>query len=385
MKPTYFSCLKASSITAGLSDQDIDMLYSHSHVTSYGPGDTIIRQGEENNNLYIILDGEAVIYAQPKKRKKRFILHHIPPGELLGEARFIDKGRRSVSIDVPKQCTVLVISQETLCTEVLGDAYHKLFENMSKLAVRRLRETNRQNSKHHEEKLCEAKNRLHLGQTMIYLLFAMSIYTLALPFVKQLAAHSGGLAASSTLLVILTTSFFFLIRKTDLSLSEYGLTWNKPFATMFEALCYSLPLMAFMIALKFVLILHYQPNNTNLFSFRQTFYPAINYTTYFAYIGIYSLFVLPQEFIARGCLQTIFSHYLPRKNHNIWLPIILSNVLFAASHAHKSFLFAIITLIPGLFWGWLYNKQKSLLGVCVSHILLGTFAIFILGFEHVVR
>jgi membrane protease YdiL (CAAX protease family) len=35
---------------------------------------------------------------------------------------------------------------------------------------------------------------------------------------------------------------------------------------------------------------------------------------------------------------------------------------------------ALTAFVAGLFWGWLYARQRSLVGVSISHVLLGFWA-----------
>ncbi len=107
----------------------------------------------------------------------------------------------------------------------------------------------------------------------------------------------------------------------------------------------------------------------------------------FAYIvtmTVYSIFSPIQEIATRCALQTTFFLFLPggeitRK----WNSIILSNLIFSAVHSHMDLTFAIVAFVPGLFWGWLFHKQRSLVGVSVSHIVLGVWVLFIIGVEHI--
>ena len=65
-----------------------------------------------------------------------------------------------------------------------------------------------------------------------------------------------------------------------------------------------------------------------------------------------------------------------------WLAIWLANLSFAMTHAHLALYFIPVVIIPGLFWGWLYARQRSLVGVSVSHVLVGVWGIFIVGGRH---
>jgi hypothetical protein len=38
------------------------------------------------------------------------------------------------------------------------------------------------------------------------------------------------------------------------------------------------------------------------------------------------------------------------------------------------------SFFPGLLWGYLYHRHKTIIGVSISHILLGLYAVYILRF-----
>lgn len=67
-----------------------------------------------------------------------------------------------------------------------------------------------------------------------------------------------------------------------------------------------------------------------------------------------------------------------------WKAIVIANLLFASAHAYIGFWFCVFAFLPGLFWGWLFARQRSLVGVTVSHILVGLWAIFALGIHAVI-
>ncbi len=61
-----------------------------------------------------------------------------------------------------------------------------------------------------------------------------------------------------------------------------------------------------------------------------------------------------------------------------WKSNILATLMFSSFHIMIDLKFALITIVPGLFWGYLFAKRKNLLAVSISHILIGMVAIFIL-------
>jgi membrane protease YdiL (CAAX protease family) len=135
-------------------------------------------------------------------------------------------------------------------------------------------------------------------------------------------------------------------------------------------------IMSFMLFAKWMLItcvsafngqplIHFQP-------FEQQ-YMAFNFVVY----GLHSPI---QEFITRGVLQGSLQHFLVGK-HIVTRSILISNALFAATHVHLfGGVMALVVFIPGLFWGWLYSRHPTILGVSISHILIGWWGLFVLSF-----
>jgi len=100
---------------------------------------------------------------------------------------------------------------------------------------------------------------------------------------------------------------------------------------------------------------------------------------YLAQLGIYVLIVVPlQEFIVRGCIQGGLQEFLTGRHRVLWA-IITSNLFFSVTHSYLSSQFALLTLLPGLFWGWLYYRERTLIGPMLSHALIGVAGIDVVG------
>jgi membrane protease YdiL (CAAX protease family) len=92
----------------------------------------------------------------------------------------------------------------------------------------------------------------------------------------------------------------------------------------------------------------------------------------------YVIFVPFQELIYRGGVQGALEHFLTGRSRS-WMAIVGSNVIFSAGHLYISVGLSVTAFVAGLFWGWLYSRQRGLAGVSVSHVLLGFFAFEIVG------
>ena len=93
----------------------------------------------------------------------------------------------------------------------------------------------------------------------------------------------------------------------------------------------------------------------------------------------YSVFCILQEIILRSAVQHSLMHFLTGRFAKTRI-IATTTLIAAATHLHmKSLVFPLLIIVPNIFWCLLYDKHRSLLCVSVSHILIGVWALFILG------
>jgi membrane protease YdiL (CAAX protease family) len=85
-----------------------------------------------------------------------------------------------------------------------------------------------------------------------------------------------------------------------------------------------------------------------------------------------------QEFLARGTLQAPLEQAFTGRFRSM-RAIVIANLLFSVFHEHLGIAFSIMVLLPGLFWGWLFSRQKTLVGVRISHAIIGTYALVFLN------
>jgi hypothetical protein len=99
---------------------------------------------------------------------------------------------------------------------------------------------------------------------------------------------------------------------------------------------------------------------------------------YLLELGIYVLLSPVQEFVARGVLQGSLQEFLTGRN-GVLKAILISNLIFSTFHLFVSPYFAVAAFLSGIFWGWLYSRHRTLIGVSVSHILVGAWTLYFLG------
>jgi membrane protease YdiL (CAAX protease family) len=95
-------------------------------------------------------------------------------------------------------------------------------------------------------------------------------------------------------------------------------------------------------------------------------------------IIVYSLHAILQEFIARSCIQGGLMQFIVGKGSE-WKSITLATLMFSSFHIMLNLKYGFLTMIPGFIWGYLFYKQRNLLAVSISHIVIGIVALFVLN------
>jgi len=151
-------------------------------------------------------------------------------------------------------------------------------------------------------------------------------------------------------------------------LAEWGLTWNGALASIRESLLFSLPLAALGIGLKTFLV----KSPVSPF-FGEEVFASVSLTWLILYMPI----VVLQEISARGFLQTSIARIVPERCSGT-IAIVATSLLFAVTHIFYSMESMALTFAGSLFFGWLFQRQRSLAGVILAHYILGILYAFTL-------
>lgn len=70
-------------------------------------GEALIKQGDSDDSMYIVLEGELAVLVLYRKRKKPTMIHMLKEGEIVGEMAFLEGRARSASVIANSKATVL--------------------------------------------------------------------------------------------------------------------------------------------------------------------------------------------------------------------------------------------------------------------------------------
>lgn len=342
-----------------------------------------IEEGAHERSFYYLIEGNVKIVKH--SGKKTHTIATLTEGESIGEMVLIDNAPRSASAIALTPCQLYKFDIDQLNNNPdLTPILNTISSNISKKIANRLRYTN-------NVTLEALKSKFVMSIFFIRIIILLSLYALSLSLIE----HSKQYFTSTTflsvgLIVIFTLVIFSIIRQSGNPYRFYGFTMENALKNFLEAVVFTIPILLTVLCLKWIAIT-YVPSLHHLTLFDHTAIfskgsRSFSWDSYFLFMSLYALFCPVQEFIVRGCIQTSLQSLMEgTKNRVKWNAILISNLLFASAHSHTSLGFALSVFIPGLFWGWLYDRQRSLIGVSISHILIGVWSAFIVGFENIFR
>jgi cGMP-dependent protein kinase 2 len=102
---------------SGLSPADVAEVLSSAKVEEIRPGQSVIKEGEENYDIFVIRSGSMTV--EKELGGKQAFLSYIPAGSYFGEMALIDGGRRTATVRATVRSTVIRLNGD-LFRDLLG-------------------------------------------------------------------------------------------------------------------------------------------------------------------------------------------------------------------------------------------------------------------------
>lgn len=360
--------LKSFPVFGNLNEEELMTLASFSSLKIVNKNTVLIEEGKAAKYFYLLVKGSFAVVSS-RELTNKIAYDKVYPGEIIGEVPLFYQGTRTASVVAQTPAIVIAIPLQRFKELAKGNwQYTKAMTSIARNMAKRLAA-----SKNTYVRVYKRFH--HLNDSMIFNITTISLFIFIVPVIKLLHENFSYHQAINTLFIgILALGALGAAKYAKVAWKDLGFTLENWKSSVFESLFFSFLAFLFLLFLKY-LILHFYPN-FNLANALQENTQDSNLSLLVA-IAIYSLFSVIQEFIARGCLQGPMSMLLMGRYVNV-KAIVISNLLFSSFHVVYSYPLAIITFFPGLFWGWLYSRNPSLIGVSISHAILGTLALFIL-------
>ena len=108
----------ALTLLSLLNDADIDWIMENGEKQQVNAGTSIIKEGDEIDSLYIVLEGLMGVYLSALPRQQ---LATVGPGELVGEISFIEEGPASASVTAVETSLLHRLSKASIRAKMQKD------------------------------------------------------------------------------------------------------------------------------------------------------------------------------------------------------------------------------------------------------------------------
>jgi CRP-like cAMP-binding protein len=100
--------LRGIEILSPLGEEALDALVPHVRLHVYGKGETVVRQGEEGDSLFIVLRGGLEVRIDGKK------VGELSGGEFFGEMSLLTGEKRRAAVVAAEEVRLIEVSKEAL-------------------------------------------------------------------------------------------------------------------------------------------------------------------------------------------------------------------------------------------------------------------------------
>lgn len=349
--------LKHTSIR--VSDGYLDAFQSHVEAVSYTAGNIIFRKGEDSDFALLIAVGEVEVHDEDSGT----VLAVAGEGALVGELGMISGDPRSASARALTPVRGWKIDRSD---------YREFLSDRPELATLFFRKIYAQLSASYGKlrqqfvALEDADRRYHaLAFMFVTIVLMVNVYALVNGLIlgSLRETHQEQMIFWTSRAMELWGGFILwgLTVRCGLTRHDMGIRMGNLWHSIGVGLLISLPALAAMAY--FRTRLYPELEGTPLLD------PALVSLSVYTYILIAAL----QEWICRGVFLTSIASLMPGRTRPL-AAIVISSLVFSTLHLHYSASLAVVALLTGIVWGWLFLKYRNLAGPIVSHFILGNAA-----------
>jgi len=95
---------------SSIRPEALHMLMKKAERVQLNEGESLIKQGDTDDGMYIVLDGELAVLVHYRKQKNPTMIHILKEGEIVGEMAFLEGRARSASVVANSKASVLKLA-----------------------------------------------------------------------------------------------------------------------------------------------------------------------------------------------------------------------------------------------------------------------------------
>ncbi len=365
--------LQSIDLFDGIDPEDLEALARRCRMLDFGPRQEVLAEGSVATSMYMLESGEVAVL----KRSAAGTAHEIgrmTGRTLFGELALLGMKERTAAVRAITPIRVVEMPAEAVM-QMSPKSCAVILARLGQGVAGRLRAATDVTVASLEKAVAESETRVRMGYFMVAVMAVFTAFTTLLSTAAEVERRLGRAEfVTIPLLVAVTGVVIVFVRKTGYPARFFGLRVGDWRRQVRDALVWSAPVLLLTVAVKIYLLRTGRvPASEGIFlAFSTPGGPNL------LLILAYALFVPSQEFICRGAVQGPLEEFLVGRRR-VLVSILISNGVFFVTHLKTSLILAIVSGICGLGWGWLYHRHKSLIGVSLSHALIGIWGFVIVG------
>ena len=359
----------------GLNQHQLQEIAPFVKESRYPANAIIMQEGDPGTFMLMIEKGSVGIL------KGELLISEKGPKDLVGLMALIDNTSRSATVISGEEgIKGYEIDKKGFEQIMAGDQnsiVSTMLHNFLKYQQNTIRLANTLTLQEARAKLEVEKIRVLSAKFFVQMVVGLIIFMFLMGYLKEVASKINSTYVSFGVLTVYGIWSIFYVKKSGLPLKTFGLTMDNFMPALKFAAKYTAVFLLFLLIGKWVMTTYFPEifgkHLIELYSLK-----GGDSFSLFVIIILYSIHAVIQEFIARGCIQGGLMQFISGKNSAL-TAIIVATLMFSSFHLVMDMKYALLTLVPGLFWGFLFYKNKNVLAVSISHIVIGVIAIFVLN------
>jgi CRP-like cAMP-binding protein len=348
---------------------------------TYAKGSALVQEGEHSDALLVIERGSVEVVKRElvDDEENQLSLGFLEQGDLVGEMALLVSGPRSATAIARSAVVAIELPLDRLRTLVGAGAAvgTRLLGAVAKQVVTRLRAQNQHYADGLQRELMYMRTRAETENLLSKIIGTTCLYVLSLGLMRSLIARGiPTTVVGLPMMLAFAGSIFVLLKTSPYPLRAFGFTLQNWRGVLRSALGWTVLVALAIAGVKFLLI-RTVPGASDLEVFELTRHSRLSPTVLLVMGCIYAVFAPVQE-IARAGVQCAMQRAMEGRRA---MPILLTNLIFSVTHVHLSLAMAVAVFPLGLFWGWLLARQRSVLGPCLSHVFIGVYGFYVVGFD----
>lgn len=228
-----------------------------------------------------------------------------------------------------------------------------------KNSIRELEKTN-------EELLDSIQKREFISGFFASILVLTIVYTVAFSLIMTYPSVNTFIPRITEVFVLILG--IITIKKSKLPISTFGLTFKGWKRSLTESLIFTAGIFLLMVLYRIYL-------NKEAGLPASLIFPVEGFDKS---VLLYAPVAFIQELLTRGIIQTaMIIHFVHQRK--VLISIFLVACIFGGSHLNYSLTLAVASFFLSFGWGYLFHRTPTVIGVALSHFLLGNIAYY-LGF-----